>query len=72
MLQEAKDDQQELEILINKLNNDYSPRNETKINERNDVLKFAKKFFLRGKRLLMHLERYFSLHRWISNEKRNR
>ena len=44
-LQEAKDDQQELEILINKLNNDYSPRNETKINERNNVLKSAKKIF---------------------------
>ena len=30
-------------MLINELNNDYSPRNETKINEINDVLKFAKK-----------------------------
>ena len=29
-LQEAKDDQQELAILINKLNNDYNPRNETR------------------------------------------
>ena len=30
-LQEAKDDQQELKILINKLNNDYNPKNQTKI-----------------------------------------
>ena len=34
MLQEAKDDQQELKILINKLNNNYVPRNETKIKEK--------------------------------------
>ena len=45
-LQEAKDDQQELKISINKLNNDYSPRNETKVNERNDVLKSSKKLLL--------------------------
>ena len=34
MLQEAEDNQQELEILINKLNNDYNPRNQIKINEK--------------------------------------
>ena len=28
--QEAKDDQQDLKILINKLNNDHSPKNQTK------------------------------------------
>ena len=28
--QEAKDDQQDLQILINKLNNDHSPKNQTK------------------------------------------
>ena len=42
-LQEAKDDQQELKILINKLNNDYNPRNQTKIKEKDDALKSAKK-----------------------------
>ena len=41
-LQEAKDDQQELEILINKLNNDYNPVNQTKIKEKNDALKSEK------------------------------
>ena len=30
-LQKAEDGQQKLEILINKLNNDYNPRNQTKI-----------------------------------------
>ena len=31
MLQEAEDDQQELKILISKLNNDYNPKSQTKI-----------------------------------------
>ena len=44
-LQEAKDDQQELEILINKLNNDYNPRNQTKIKEKDDTLRSAKKLY---------------------------
>ena len=42
MLQEAEDDQQELEILINKLNNGYSPRNEIKIREKKRCLKLCK------------------------------
>ena len=42
MLQEPKDDQQELEILINKLNKDYNPVNQTKIKEKNDALKSEK------------------------------
>ena len=44
-LQEAKDNQQELEILINKLDNDYNPKNQIKINEKNGTLKSAKKLF---------------------------
>ena len=44
-LQEAKDNQQNLEILINKLNNDYNPKNQTKIKEKDDTLKSAKKYF---------------------------
>ena len=55
-LQEAKDDQQELEILINKLNNDYSPRNETKINESNDVLKSAKELFFTREEIIKAFE----------------
>ena len=42
-LQEARDDQQKLKILINKLNNNYNPKNLTKIKEKNDTLKSAKK-----------------------------
>ena len=42
-LQKARDDQRNLQILINKLNNDYKPKNESKIKEKNDTLEFAKK-----------------------------
>ena len=36
-LQEAEDDQQELKILINKLNNNYNPKNEIKIKGKDDT-----------------------------------
>ena len=59
-LQDAKDDQQELKILINKLNNEYDPKNQTKVKEKDDALKYEKKIcFLQGKRLLMHLKKLF-------------
>ena len=45
MLQEARDDQQKLKILINKLNNKYNPTNLTKIKEKDDTSKSAKKLF---------------------------
>ena len=45
MLQEARDDQQKSQILINKLNNNYNPTNLTKIKEKNDTLKSAKKLY---------------------------
>ena len=41
----ARDDQQKLKILINKLNNNYNPTNLTKIKEKDDTLKSAKKLF---------------------------
>ena len=44
-IQEAKDNQHELEILIKKLNNNYNPRNQSKIKEKDDTLKSAKKLF---------------------------
>ena len=59
MLQEAEDDQQELEILISKLNNNCNPKNQTKIKEKDDVLKSARKCFLSGKKLLEHLRKVF-------------
>ena len=42
-LNEAKEKQWELTILINKLNNDYNPRKQTKIEEKDATLKSAKK-----------------------------
>ena len=44
-LLEAEDNEQELQILTNKLSNDYNPINKTKIKEKNDALKSAKKLF---------------------------
>ena len=41
-LQEAEDDQQELKIIIKKLNNNYNPTSKIKIKERVDTLKTAK------------------------------
>ena len=42
-LDEVKNNQTELGILINKLNNDYNPKIPKKVNEKNDVLKPARK-----------------------------
>ena len=42
MLQEARDDQQKLQILINKLNNDHNTTNKIKIKEKDNKLKSAK------------------------------
>ena len=44
-LNEAIEDQTKLKILINKLNNYYSPKNPKKVKEKNNVLKSAKKLF---------------------------
>ena len=44
-LQKAEDDQKMLKMLINKLNNDYNPRNETKIKEKDGTINSAKKLF---------------------------
>ena len=42
-LDEALNNQKDLNILINKLNNDYEPRNTEKIEEKKRVLKSARK-----------------------------
>ena len=42
-LDEAIEDEAELKILINKLNNDYNPRNTKKVKEKNEVLESARK-----------------------------
>ena len=43
MLQEVEDDQVNLEILINKLNNNYNPKNIEKVKGKEDTFKSAKK-----------------------------
>ena len=40
-IQRVEDKQQDLKILINRLNNDYNPTNKLKIKEKDDTLKFA-------------------------------
>ena len=42
-LDEARNYQTELRILINKLNNDYNPRNPKKEKEKNNVLESSRK-----------------------------
>ena len=59
MLQEARDDQQKSQILINKLNNNYNPTNLTKIKEKDDTLMSTKNCILLEKRLSMHLRKVF-------------
>ena len=44
-LQDVRDDQKKLKILMNKLNNNYTPTNLTKIKEKDDTLRSAKKLF---------------------------
>ena len=44
-LQKAQDKQQELEILINKLNNNYNPTSKIKRKEKDDALKTAKRLY---------------------------
>ena len=45
-LQEAQDNQQELKILINKLNNNYNPQKKEKIKEKDDALYSANKLYV--------------------------
>ena len=59
MLQKAEDYQKMLKLLINKLNNDYNPRNETKIKEKDGTINSAKNCFLLEKILLEHLRKVF-------------
>ena len=51
-LQEVKDDQQKLKILINKLNNDYNPVNKMKIKEKNWYFKVSKKLLYIRKEII--------------------
>ena len=56
-LQEAKNDQKELQMLINKLNNDYNPKSQIKMKEKDDVLKSAKKLFYMREEIISAFEK---------------
>ena len=56
-LDEARNYQTELRILINKLNNDYNPRNPKKAKKRNIALESAKKLLDARKDILVFFEK---------------
>ena len=56
-LDEARNYQTELEILINKLNNDYNPRNPKKAKERNIALESATKLLDARKDIIVFFEK---------------
>ena len=56
-LDEARNYQTELRILINKLNNDYNPRNLKKAKEKNNVLKSARKLLDARKDIIRFFEK---------------
>ena len=56
-LKEAEDNQQELQILISKLNNNYNPVNQIKIKEKDDTLKSAIKLFSIRKEIIRAFKR---------------
>ena len=56
-LDEAINDQQDLNILINKLNNNYEPRNTEKIEEKKRVLKSARKLQNARKDIIIFFEK---------------
>ena len=56
-LDEAWNYQAELRTLINKLNNDYNPRIKKKIDEKNNVLKYAKKLLDATKDIIVFFEK---------------
>ena len=58
-LQKAKYNQVNLEILINKLNNSYNPKNPEKIKQKEDALKSAKNYSQSVNKLLEHLRKVF-------------
>ena len=57
MLQEAKGNQQELKILINKLNNNYNPKNKRKIREKDDAVKSGKRLLYMTEEIINALKK---------------
>ena len=58
-LQEAEDNQQELKILINKLNNNYNPKIKEKQKKKEISYSLQENCFLLRKKLLEHLREVF-------------
>ena len=56
-LDEAKNNQTEYKMLINKLNNNYNPRSPKKPKEKNNVLEFARKLLDTRKYIIAFFEK---------------
>ena len=56
-LDKARNYQTKLRILINKLNNDYNPRNKKKAKEKNNVLESARKLLNAIKDIIVFFEK---------------
>ena len=75
-VQELEDDQQKLNILINKLNNDYNPKKKMKIKKKIRCLKVCKKtvFFIRKEIITALRVVFFSTQmdiKWKKNQMKN-
>ena len=71
-LHEAKNDQTELGILINKLNNNYNPKIQKKVKEKNDVLKSARKVLQENCLLVFLKKEFFSIKvMYLKQKKKN-
>ena len=56
-LDKARNYQTKLRILINKLNNDYNPRNKKKAKEKNNILESARKLLNAIKDIIVFFEK---------------
>ena len=71
-LDEAKNNQTELGILINKLNNNYNPKIQKKVKEKNDVLKSARKVLQENCLLVFLKKEFFSIKvMYLKQKKKN-
>ena len=72
-IQEARGDQQKLKILIYNLNNNYDPKNTTKIKEKKDTLESAKKLlFIKEEIISAFKKGIFPYRDGFQVEKKNR
>ena len=71
-IQEARGDQQKLKILIYNLNNNYDPKNTTKIKEKKDTLESAKKLFIKEEIISAFKKGIFPYIDGFQVEKKNR